>query len=167
MSLNNNKNQNSNQDIFDKLIQLPILSITESFYRKYKEILLYLFFGGISFLLNLVLFILFCDKLGVNELLTNVICWIVCVLFQFFTNRTWVFDGKVNSESDFLKQISSFFGGRVFSLIVEELILFVFITWLDFNSLLIKLIAQIVVIVLNYVASKVFVFKKTEKCNIE
>ena len=71
-----------------------------------------------------------------------------------------VFDGQVDSAAGFLKQMASFFGGRLFTLIVEEAILAVFITWLGFNSMAVKLVAQVVVIVLNYVISKLIVFKK-------
>ena len=67
---------------------------------------------------------------------------------------------QVDSAAGFLKQMASFFGGRLFTLIVEEAILAVFITWLGFNSMAVKLVAQVVVIVLNYVISKLIVFKK-------
>ena len=101
---------------------------------------------------------LFNGTLGINELIANVICWVLCVLFQFFTNRTWVFDGKTDGTKAFLNQMASFFGGRIFTLVVEEVILAVFITWLGWNSMAIKLVAQVIVIDLNYVISKLFVF---------
>lgn len=146
-------------DIFDRLMHLPGLRLLEPFYKKYKEMLLYLFFGGIAFFLNIGLFALFNEILGIGELIANVICWVICVLFQFFTNRTWVFDGHVDSAEAFWKQMASFFGGRIFTLVVEEIILGVFITWLGFNSMIVKVTAQVVVIVLNYVISKWFVFR--------
>lgn len=147
------------KDIFDKLMSLPVLNIFEPFYIKHKEVLLYLFFGGIAFFLNLGLFALFNEKLNINEHPSNIISWIICVLFQFFTNRTWVFEANDSGQISFFKQLTSFFGGRIFTLIVEEIILVIFITWLSFNSIVVKLIAQIVVIVLNYFISKMFVFK--------
>ena len=137
------------RDIFDRLMHLPVLNIFEPFYKKHKEVLMYLFFGGITFFLNIALYAWLDGMLGINALIANVICWVVCVLFQYFTNRTWVFDGQ-----------ASFFGGRLFTLVVEEAILAVFITWLGFNSMAVKLIAQVVVIVLNYIISKLIVFKK-------
>lgn len=146
-------------DIFDKIMHLPVLRIFEPFYKKYKEVLMYLFFGGIAFFLNIGLFVLFCEMMNITELIANVICWVICVLFQFFTNRTWVFDGHVNSAGEFVKQMGSFFGGRIFTLVVEEVILAIFITWLGLNSTIVKLVAQVIVIVLNYVVSKLFVFK--------
>ena len=148
------------KDIFDRLMQLPVLNIFEPFYKKHKEVLMYLFFGGIIFFLNIALYAWLDGMLGINALIANVICWVVCVLFQYFTNRTWVLDGQVDSAAGFLKQMASFFGGRLFTLVVEEAILAVFITWLGFNSMAVKLIAQVVVIVLNYIISKLIVFKK-------
>lgn len=148
------------QDIFDKIMALPGLRIFEPFYKKNKEVLMYILFGGLAFVLNLVLYAIFAEKMQINELISNIICWVICVLFQFFTNRTWVFDGKVNSAAEFIKQMTSFFGGRLFTLVVEEIMLAVFITWLGFNGMVIKLIAQFVVIVLNYIISKLVVFKK-------
>lgn len=148
------------KDIFDNLMGLPVLRIFEPFYKKYKEILLYLFFGGLAFFLNIGLFMLIDATLPINELVNNVICWIVCVLMQFFTNRIWVFDGRVDSTGAIVKQMASFFGGRVFTLVLEEIILAVFITWLQMNATVVKLVAQVVVILLNYVISKLMVFRK-------
>ena len=59
-----------------------------------------------------------------------------------------------------MRQILGFFGGRVFTLIVEEMLLAIFITWMGCNAIAVKLVAQIIVIILNYVISKVLVFKK-------
>ena len=151
---------NKQPDIFDKIMALPGLRILEPFYKKNKEILMDLLFGGLAFVLNIVLYAFFAERMHINELISNIICWVICVLFQFFTNRTWVFDGKVNSAAEFVKQMTSFFGGRLFTLVVEEVILAVFITWLGFNGMVIKLIAQFVVIVLNYIISKLVVFKE-------
>ena len=147
-------------DIFDRMMTLPILRIFEPFYKKNKEVLMYLFFGGIAFFLNLALFALFHEMMQIDELIANVLSWILCVLFQFFTNRTWVFDGHVDGAKAFAVQMGSFFGGRIFTLVVEEVIIAIFITWLGFNSMIVKLVAQIIVIVLNYIVSKLFVFKE-------
>ncbi len=153
----------SEKDLFDKIMQLPVLRLFEVPYRAHKEVLLYLLFGGLSFVLNIVLFVLLNGIMHINELIANVFCWIACVLFQYVTNRTWVFDGKTKGFGELIKQMSSFFGGRLFTLAVEEAILAVFITWLRFNSIVVKIIAQIVVIVLNYVISKWIVFRSKEE----
>lgn len=148
------------KDIFDKIMGLPGLRILEPFYKKYKEILLYLFFGGLAVVLNIGLFAWFDLAFGMEALINNIICWVICVLFQFFTNRIWVFQGHDRTDKGLLwKQMGSFFVGRLFTLGVEELILLIFIVWLGFDAILVKVAAQVVTIILNYIVSKLFVFR--------
>lgn len=148
-----------NRDIFDRIMALPGLRIFEPFYKKNKEMLLYLFFGFLSFVISISTYALFNKALNINELLANIFSWIITVMFAFFTNRIWVFDSHTESMEEFVKQMLSFYWGRVVTLVIEEIILFVFITLLGMSSMLIKVIAQVVVIVLNYIISKLFVFK--------
>lgn len=150
------------KDIFDKLMELPILRIFNPFYKKYKELLLYLFFGGLSFIVSIATYALFNVGMNINELIANVLSWIITVMFAFLTNRVWVFQSTTNGVAEFVKQMLVFYSGRVITLVVEEVILLVFITWLGFNSMLIKVIAQVIVILLDYVISKLVVFRKKE-----
>ncbi len=136
------------------------MDIIKRVYIKNKEVILYLFFGGLAFFLNIGLFALLNGACHMNELIANVICWCVCVLFQFVTNRNWVFDANMGGTDRMMKQLASFVGGRLFTLAIEEAIIAVFITWLGFNSMIVKLVAQFVVIVLNYIISKTLVFRK-------
>lgn len=147
-------------DIFDRVMHLKTFRVLEAFYIKHKEILLYLFFGGLTFLVSIITFAVFNIFYEINELVANVMSWVIAVLFAFFTNRKWVFSAPTESLQDFIKQMVSFFGGRVITLVIEEIILLVFITWIGFPSMVIKIIAQIVVIIANYVISKLIVFKK-------
>ena len=94
--------------------------------------------------------------MGINELVANVLSWIITVLFAFLTNRVWVFQSPTDGVSEFVKQMFAFYSGRVITLIIEEVILLVFITWLGFNSMVIK----VIVILLNYVIRKLVIFKK-------
>lgn len=149
---------NRKKDIFDKLMSLPILNIFEPFYQKNKEILLYLFFGGLTFIVSIASYVFFDVIFSMNELVANVLSWILAVSFAYVTNRIWVFDASTTTMREFLKQIISFFGGRVATLVIEELILLVFVTLLQFPSVPVKVVAQIMVIVLNYIISKLFVF---------
>lgn len=148
--------------MLDKLMQTSFFKLLEPFCKRYREMILYLLFGGITFFLNIGLFAGISYFTNINELIINIFCWIVCVSFQFITNRTWVFVSHVNSVLEFIKQIISFFSGRLFTLLVEEIILAVFITYLGFCPMIVKLIGQIIVIILNYAISKLIVFKKTE-----
>ena len=148
------------KDIFDKIMMLPGLRILNPFYKKNKEVLLYLFFGGLTFLVSVISYAYFNVTLGINELVANIISWVLAVAFAFFTNRIWVFQAPTKTVSQFLMQLIRFFMGRVATLVVEEVILLVFITILGFNSMAVKVIAQVIVIVLNYVISKLVVFRK-------
>ena len=125
-----------------------------------KEILLYLFFGGLTFLVSIISYAFFNIQIGWNALVANIGSWILAVAFAYITNRIWVFDSNAETTADFIKEITSFVGGRVATLVIEELILFIFITNLGMNSMLVKIVAQVIVIVLNYVISKLIVFKK-------
>ena len=151
---------NDRPDIFDRIMALPVLRLLEPFYKKHKAVLLYLFFGGLTTLISIGVFWLFRVPLGINELLANVVSWVFAVLFAFFTNRIWVFHSPTKTAGEFWRQMGSFYAGRVVTLLIEEALLAVFITWLGFADMPVKITAQIVVIVLNYVISKLFVFKK-------
>lgn len=126
---------------------------------KYKEVLLYLIFGGLTTVVSMVTFWL-ALRLGIHELIANVISWICAVTFAYLTNAKWVFEAHPESKQEKLQQFVSFYVGRLATLGVEELIILVFSTWLGFNPVVIKLIGQVVVVILNYVVSKLFVFKK-------
>ncbi len=147
------------RDIFDRLMALPVLCIFEPFYKKHKEVLLYLFFGGVTFVISVVSYAFFNRTAGMNELIANLFSWVLAVLAAYLTNRTWVFAKTSSTVAGVVKEILLFMSGRLATLAVEEGILLVFITWLGFDSMTVKVIAQIVVILLNYVISKLFVFK--------
>lgn len=147
------------KDIFDKIMGLPVLNIFEPFYKKNKEMLLYLFFGGLSFIVSVATYALFNVPMKMDALIANVLSWIITVMFAFLTNRVWVFASPTDNIKDFMKQMLSFYSGRIITLVIEETILLVFINMLGFGSLLVKIVAQVVVILLNYVISKLFIFK--------
>lgn len=130
-----------------------------SLYEQYREGILYLFFGGLAFVLNVFLFTVFIN-IKIDELIANIFAWIITVVFAYVTNTIWVFVSKPKSIKQFLIQIFQFFSGRIVTLIIEEVMLLVFITFLGMNAMLIKFIAQVVVIVGNYIISKIWVYKR-------
>ncbi|MDD7280187.1 MAG: GtrA family protein [Oscillospiraceae bacterium] len=150
-------------DIFDKIMSISFLSFMQPWYKKNKEILLYLFFGGLTFLVSIGSYSLFCIAFGMNELIANLISWVLAVAFAYVTNRIWVFNSNQSSVKGIIYEILCFCGGRIVTLLIEEAILFVFITLLAFNSIVVKVVAQIIVIILNYVISKIVVFKEKNK----
>ena len=131
-------------------------------FNKYKEIILYLVFGVLTTVVSLVsYYALTLTILNPNSAfdlqLANIISWILSVLFAYTTNRKFVFESKSNN---IIKEATSFIGGRVFTLLLDMCIMFVFVTLLHLNDRLIKLLSQVTVILVNYVISKLFVFKK-------
>lgn len=129
-------------------------------YKKNKQTFLYILFGGLTFIVSISSYYIFSDIVKMNELVSNIFSWIIAVLFAFFTNKIWVFSVPTNSTREFAWQILSFFCGRIITLIVEEFILFIFIICLQFPSLTIKIIAQIIVIIANYIISKLIIFNR-------
>lgn len=148
-----------NKDIFDRIMELPGLRVFNGIYKKNKEVLLYLFFGVLTTVVSIVVFALCNVTLGINELVSNVISWIVSVAFAFFTNRIWVFAAPTKTATEFVRQLISFYGGRVLTLVLEEAIILIFVTILGMPGMVIKLVAQVIVIVGNYIISKLIVFK--------
>ena len=152
--------ENDRPNIFDRIMALRLLRPLRPFYEKYKEPLLYLFFGGLTTLLSIFLYWLFAHPLGVPPLAANVVSWILCVAFAYVTNRTWVFRDKARGAKGILREASSFTAGRLATLGLEELILWLGISVLGVSDLVVKILAQVLVIVGNYLISKFLVFKK-------
>lgn len=130
-----------------------------SWYNKYKEVLLYLLFGGLTTIVNILTFYIF-RKLNVELYISNIIAWIISVLFAFITNKLFVFESKNKTKKENIKEITSFFGFRLLSLVFDMGSMFLLINILKINDLLSKIFANILVIILNYIFSKLFIFKK-------
>lgn len=131
-------------------------------YKKYDEIINYLIVGGLTTIVSLGTYY-FCVYTFLNPnnafqlQIANIISWISCVTFAYFTNRIFVFKSK---RTDKLKEAISFYGSRIATLLLEMGIMFVFVTILHFNDKIIKLIAQVVITILNYILSKLLIFRK-------
>ena len=129
-------------------------------YNKYKEVILYIFFGGCTTLVNIVVYYLCAHPLDMSTTMSTIISWILSVTFAYVTNKIWVFESNVDNKHDLLKEIVSFYGCRLSTGILDLIIMIVFVDILMFNDLIIKILSNILVIVLNYVASKLYIFKK-------
>lgn len=137
-----------------------------SIYKKYEEIINYIIVGGLTTLVSLAskwtLLFTVLDAASALELqIAVIISWICAVSFAYITNRIFVF--KSNNKN-ILKEITSFFGARTLTLLLEMVIMWFFVTLLRMNSdtwvLIWTILSQFIILVLNYVFSKIFVFKK-------
>ena len=129
-------------------------------YNKYKEVILYIFFGGCTTLVNIVVYYLCAHPLNMLTTMSTIISWILSVTFAYVTNKIWVFESNVDNKHDLLKEMVSFYGCRLSTGILDLIIMIVFVDILMINDLIIKILSNILVIVLNYVASKLYIFKK-------
>ena len=117
----------THQIFVDRLFYHRPFTVLQPLYLKHREAYLYLFFGGLAFFLNVFLFLAIDWATGINELVNNTICWIICMLFQYISNKFWVFEARDSSSKKVISELSIFIGGRIFTLIVENLILEIFI----------------------------------------
>lgn len=139
--------------------------------KRYREIIAYLFFGGLTVLLNCVLYVLF-KHFGGYEFANgvgNALANFICILFAYITNRTAVFCSK-NSGISAFREIVLFVAGRLGTLVLDTGIMFFAGNYIgthyipneyqDLWGMAMKILANIVVVVLNYILSKLVVFKK-------
>lgn len=138
----------------------------KSLYLKHKEVILYLIMGVLATIVNLgvkylLLFTILDASKALELQIAIIISWIAAVLFAYFTNRVLVFQSKNNNK---LKEFLSFLAARIFTLLLEMLIMWFFVTFLKMNSnlwvIVWTIVAQAVVIIANYIFSKLFIFKK-------
>ncbi len=144
---------------------------------KYKELILYVFFGALTTLVNFIAFKFFNVVLGEEVyLVSNVIAWFVSVVFAYITNKLFVFESHTWQAKKICKEIFSFFAARVFSLAIEEAGLFILVDLLEFDAhqldifgfiiggkMISKLLLAVVIVILNYIFSKLVIFKKKDK----
>ena len=131
-------------------------------YRKYEEGISYLFWGGVAFVLSMVLFYIFANIMMLDEQIANIFTWIICVIFAYLTNRTFVFKSKTTGAKAVTKEFVDFTAARLATLVLEIAVLFVCIDLFLWHNMLAKLLGQFLVIVSNYVLSKLWIFKKKD-----
>lgn len=134
-------------------------------YMKYKEIINYLIFGVLTTVVSLAVYYIcvytFLNPEDAIQLqIANIFSWIAGVAFAYVTNRKFVFESEENNK---LKEASKFVLARVVTLVMDMVIMWLGVTVLHLNDKIIKLISQVVIIISNYIFSKIFVFKKEKK----
>lgn len=121
-----------------------------------KELILYLIFGILTTIVNIVVYLIFAKFLNIDYIISNIFAWFFSVLFAYVTNRIWVFERKSNN---IIKEATLFYGGRVFSGVLDTGLMYLFIDILFINDFISKIIIQVIVVSVNYVFSKFIVFK--------
>ena len=136
----------------------------KNFYKKHRQVITYFIYGALTSLVNVVLYAVFVPMLGIT--LSNAIAWFGAVVFAFVTNKLFVFESKKWRTKNTLKEAGKFLGARIFSGILEIVLpTALFYIGLDHDlfgieGFLAKIIVSVIVIILNYVLSKTFIFRK-------
>lgn len=153
-----------------------------SFYKKYKEIILYIVFGGLTTVVNIVVYWAMYDKSHMSNVFSTVMAWILSVLFAYITNKLFVFESKSFALKFLLAEMASFFLCRLLTGLMDLGIMYLFVdmdisgfantlftihigTQLKFTvsfGMVVKVLSNVLVVILNYIASRMVIFKKKE-----
>lgn len=131
-----------------------------SLYKKYKEIIMYLIFGILTTVVNIVVYFITSNVLNINYLISNATAWFLSVLFAYVTNKLYVFE---SSSKEFIKEIVAFFSSRLATGILDMFLMWLFVTVASLNDVVVKIFVNILVIIMNYIFSKLFVFRKDDR----
>ena len=135
------------------------MKMMKDLYIKYKNFILYIFFGICTTMINIITYYICAYIFLVETIISTTIAWIFAVFFAYVTNRKWVFDSKAIFMNEIIKEVVSFFSCRLATGVIDILIMYLFVNLLHFNDIFIKIIANIIVIIFNYIASKFLIFK--------
>lgn len=135
--------------------------------NKYRSIIMYLFFGVCTTLVNIISYYIFAHVIKCSVMFSTIVAWILAVLFAYITNRKWVFESKAKNKKEIFNEMLSFFSCRLATGIVDWLGMYILVEKIGFNDVVIKVIINIIVIILNYVFSKLIVFNNKKNSKID
>lgn len=133
-------------------------------YKKYEEIINYLVIGILTTIVSLLTYYLCVvtflnPKVAIELQIANIISWVISVAFAYITNRIFVFKSK---SKKILNEIWKFVSSRIVTLLLDMIMMYLLVTCISFNDKISKILVQVVIIVLNYAFSKLFVFNKNK-----
>ena len=130
-----------------------------TFYKKYREVIDYIIFGGLTTLVNLIAFYIFDTLIGWPYLVANAIAIILSILFAYVTNKIFVFRTKELGAKENVLEFIKFIGFRGVSGLADMMTMWILVDLITLDTNIAKLLTQFIVVVLNYVFSKFFIFK--------
>ena len=129
-------------------------------YKKYEEIINYIVVGGVTTIISILSYYLFriilSSNTNLNVQISTILSWIVAVTFAYFANRIFVFKSNNSKKTEAVKFVTS----RIMSLLIEMLVMFILTSVVKINDKVAKVLVQFIIVILNYLFSKIFVFKK-------
>lgn len=127
---------------------------------KYKSFILYVFFGVVTTIINIGMYWLCYEVLHIPNVPSNIISWIITILVAFITNKLYVFNSKTMEKKVVFAELVKFTGARLATGLIDLAIMYVCVDLLHGPAVIFKIISNVIVILLNYVFSKVVVFKQ-------
>lgn len=131
-----------------------------SLLRQHKALILYLFFGGLTTLVNVLVYALCFGALGIGNVVSTCLAWFISVLFAFITNKLWVFGSKSLSPRVILREGISFFICRLLTGFMDVAIMFIAVDLLGLSPIFWKIVANVLVVIANWAVSKCIIFAK-------
>ncbi len=131
----------------------------KDFLKKYRDVLSYLFFGGLTTVVNYLVYLPCYNLLQLSAAVSNVIAWIFAVAFAYLTNKPFVFKSHDWSREAVLPELAKFVGCRIGSGLLETALIFLTVDLLTWNGNIMKLVLSVLVVILNYFGSKLLVFR--------
>ncbi|WP_068532517.1 GtrA family protein [Paenibacillus glacialis] len=128
-----------------------------------KEVISYIIFGVLTTVINLIVYVILTKASGMDYRIATTIAWIVSIVFAFITNKKFVFGNVNNGFSVMIRELMLFVAFRALSFVLDIIVLVVLIELLQFNDLISKGITNVLVVIFNYVASKMYIFKSSKK----
>lgn len=128
--------------------------------KTHREVLTYLIFGVLTTLVNYAVYLPLFNWADLSATLSNAIAWVVAVTFAFVTNKPFVFASYDWHPKTVLPELAKFVGCRIGSGFAETIILFVTVDYFQWNGNAWKILTSVLVVILNYIASKLLVFRK-------
>lgn len=133
-------------------------------YFGYKEVINYLVFGGLATLVNFISYFIFARLFRIDEVLSSGLSWFCSVLFAYITNKLFVFESKTETKKAFFMEMVSFFLARVLSGILCDVGTFALMVKIfHINDIFSKIVTQVMVVIVNYIFSKFFIFRKKKQ----
>lgn len=128
--------------------------------QKHWDILSYLFFGGLTTVVNYLVYFPLYNWLQLSATVSNAVAWVFAVVFAYLTNKPFVFKSFDWSAKTVIPELTKFVGCRIGSGAVETVLLLLCVDWLKWDGNLMKILTSIIVVIINYIASKLLVFRK-------
>ena len=135
-------------------------TMIKELWTKYKSMIMYVVFGGLTTVVNMVSYYICYNLLHIPNVPSTAIAWVLAVIFAFITNKLWVFDSKSFDKQTLLHEVPTFFGARIATGLLDIAIMYLAVDVAHMNPTVWKLISNVLVIIINYIASKLIIFKK-------